>query len=140
MPVDSNGVKRPLGFFECENNGDILEFKTLGKKKYVYRLDDGLHLTLSGVAKSSVEYLNDDINNFKDGFVFGYKQSGKLTHYYMDEMTDVNYIDKDGNDYFSTLKHGIVLAPTSYTIGVTDEYELLLKDIELKEGIRNENK
>ena len=112
-----------------------MEFKTLGAKKYVYRLNDGLHLTLSGVSKSAVKYLNDDINNFKDGFVFGYEQSGKLTHYYMDDMVDVVYTDKDGNVYSSSLNHGIVLAPTSYTIGVTDEYELLIKDIEQRGGL-----
>ena len=134
-PIDSKGIKRPLGFFECENDGDIMEFKTLGAKKYVYRLNDGLHLTLSGVSKSAVKYLNDDINNFKDGFVFGYEQSGKLTHYYMDDMVDVVYTDKDGNVYSSSLNHGIVLAPTSYTIGVTDEYELLIKDIEQRGGL-----
>lgn len=133
-PIDSKGVQHTLGFFECENDHDVIEFRTLGAKKYCVRMSDGLHLTLSGVSKDSVKYLNDDINNFKDGFIFGYDASGKLTHYYIDDMPEISYQDKDGNMYNSDLKYGIVLAPTTYTIGVTDEYELLIKDMEIKEA------
>ena len=75
MPADKNGVLHPLGFFEFD--GLYTEFKTLGAKKYCYREDGKLHLTVSGVSKKGVSALNDDINNLKKGYVLDYDTSGK---------------------------------------------------------------
>ena len=129
-PIDAKGVQHTLGFFECENNGNIEEFLALGAKKYCYRVDGELHLTMSGVKKSAVKYLDNDINNFKNGFKFGYKESGKLIHYYEDNMQPVDYVDKDGNAAHSDLRYGVVLQPTSYTIGITDLYEELMQMVQ----------
>lgn len=133
-PIDSKGVKHTIGFFECENDGDILEFVTRGAKKYCYRLNDGLHLTLSGVNKSGVVALKDDINNFKNDFTFNYNESGKLIHYYDDEQPMVDFIDCNGVKQHSEYKHGIILQPTTYTIGTTIEYMLLLQEYEIYES------
>ena len=61
---------KPLEIFTKED--DCCEFITLGAKRYVERrINDGkLHLTVSGINKGAVELLNDDIENFKDGFDF----------------------------------------------------------------------
>ena len=123
-PKDRNGIKHPIGIFDYE--GEYIEFKTLGAKKYCYRDDTGLHITVSGVSKNAVVTLNDDINNFKKGLEFDYKQSGKLTHYYMEEQPHINITDDEGNTYHSNIDYGVVLQPTTYTMGVTDVYETLI--------------
>lgn len=69
-PVDSKGIPHPLGRFERED--DWTEFKTLGAKRYCYRTkkDGELHLTVSGIAKSAVLSLKDDIENFNETTIF----------------------------------------------------------------------
>jgi len=134
QPTDQEGIKHLLGVFEIENDGDIKVFKTLGAKKYCYELDDGLHLTLSGVNKKGVKALNGDINNFRNGFVFGYDEAQKLIHFYDDEQPIIDFIDCQGNEYHSELQHGVILQPTTYKIGQTLEYELLLNAIQIEES------
>ena len=134
-PVDHKGVSHTLGFFEVENDGDIEEFKTLGAKKYCYRVDGDLHLTLSGVnKKTGVKALGNDINNFSNDFCFNYDEAGKLIHYYNDEQEIITFTDIDGNKYTNDLKYGIVLQPTTYKIGSTMEYEALLQWYMIKES------
>ena len=130
-PVDSKGNKHTLGLFEYE--GEASEFKTLGAKKYCFRKDGKLHLTLSGVSKGGVIALEDDIENFRDDFVFDYKAAGKLIHFYDDEQPEIEFKDIDGNIYRSDLQYGIILQPTTYHVGVTLEYALMLQHFQIKE-------
>ena len=128
---DINGNYHHIGYFDQETKNTAKEFCTLGAKKYCYRTLDGkLHLTVSGVKKSMVSQLDDDIKNFKDGMIFGYEQTNeyknnehegeKLTHYYIDNQEPFTFTDIDGNEYTCNQKYGIVLQPTTYTLGYTD--------------------
>lgn len=133
-PKDKNGIEHPIGYFE--DDGCYTEFVTLGAKKYCYRDMDGeLHLTVSGINKKGVSALKNDIHNFNVNMTWGYKESGKLTHYYNDEQTQFDYIDNEGNSCHCNLKYSIVLQPTTYNMSVTEKYELYLKMIEEKEMI-----
>ena len=130
MPKDDKGNTRPLGLFECETKTNKLgkhgyiDFVTMGAKKYCYRDEKGqLHMTVSGVRKDAVLGLHNDIMNFKKGTVFDYEVSKKLTHCYVDNQTQATYTDIDGNEYTSHQIHGIVLQPTTYKLGITDDYE-----------------
>ena len=126
MPKDQKGNRHPIGYFE--DDGEYIEFKTMGAKKYAYRDEDGLHLTISGVnKKKGIEKLGDDINNFKKGTVFDYNQSGKLTHLYNDEQPCFSFVDYQGNVQYNKQRHGVILQPTTYTLGLTDIYEALIK-------------
>ena len=138
MPADKNGVLHPLGFFEFD--GLYTEFKTLGAKKYCYREDGKLHLTVSGVSKNGVSALKDDINNFKKGFVWDYDTSGKLTVFYH-ELTLTNegvvdntqkpfeFTDIDGHKYLCDYPYSVVLMPTTYKLGITEEYEQIINNL-----------
>lgn len=127
-PFDSKGVRRPIGYFEKENDEPIRNFITLGAKKYCYEDSDGLHLTVAGVnKKAGVSALNGDINNFKRGFTFDYYHSGKLTHVYMHDQPEIDFIDYLGKPQHSDQKHGVVLQPTTYTLGLTDSYEAIIR-------------
>lgn len=53
-----------------------------GENSFVARGD--LKITIAGVPKKNgAKCLRDDINLFKDGFIFPGKETGKLTHYYI---------------------------------------------------------
>lgn len=147
MPSDKKGVLHPIGFFEFD--GLYTEFITLGAKKYCYREDGELHITVSGVSKKGVKALNDDIRNFKKGFVWDYFTSGKNTHFYRekhlvngeivdDTQNDFDFEDVDGNIYHSTFRYSLVLMPTTYKLGITEEYENIIKEMLRKERLRNE--
>lgn len=123
-PCTPKGKQKPLGVFDRED--DCIQFKTLGAKRYVERRVDGsLHLTVSGINKNAVELLNDDINNFKDGFNFD-KDADCVTKKlctYLDNMPTCTYPD----GYVSTYTHGINLRRTGYLLSITDEYNNLIK-------------
>ena len=124
MPKDDKGNERPLGVFEYEET--YSKFVTLGQKKYCYEDQKGnLHLTVSGVRKDAVKQLKS-IEDFKVGTVFNYENAKKLTHYYMNEQQPFTYKDKDGNYYTSRQRHSIVLQPTTYSLGISGDYENFL--------------
>jgi len=100
-----------------ELEDDYSEFKTVGAKRYVGRCleDNKLHLTVAGVPKKpGAECLNDDINNFTEGFIFSGKKTGKLTHkyFYVDEI----YTDEKGN----LTGDSIDLSPCDYLLSSVD--------------------
>lgn len=127
MPVDKKGVKHPIGVFE--DDGEYEAFITLGAKKYCYTDDTGIHITVSGVSKKGADALTS-IEDFKRGFTWDYKQCRKLAHYYSEEQPHVELIDADGNRWINNIDYGVILQPTTYTLGVTEDY---LSFIELME-------
>lgn len=68
--VEYNGKIFRLGIAEFD--GIYSEFITMGSKRYCYRLkkDASLHLTVAGVPKEGIYCLDDDISNFRKGFIF----------------------------------------------------------------------
>ena len=122
-PKNPDGIECPLGVFTQEPN--CIEFKTLGAKRYVERREDGkLYLTVSGINKEAVALLNDNIDNFRDGFNFDKDADcvDKKMSTYRDLMPEATYPD----GYHSTYKHGINLRDTGYNLTLTDEYKLLI--------------
>lgn len=129
-PKTPKGIEKPLGIFASEDS--CSEFITLGAKRYVERRehDNKLHLTVSGINKGAVELLNNDIENFVDGFNFD-KDSDcvkKLLATYTTDMPVVKF--KDG--YVSTYKEGINMRRTGYLLSMTDEYKKLIEYANIK--------
>ena len=67
-PKTIKGIEKPLGVWDYE--GNYSRFKTLGAKRYMYEIDNDIHITVAGVSKKSgSEYLkykyktNDKIFN-----------------------------------------------------------------------------
>lgn len=123
-PKTPKGVEKPLGVFAKED--DVIQFKTLGAKRYIERRkkDGKLHLTISGINKGAVELLKDDINNFKDGFDFDKDAPcvKKKLCTYLTDMPTVVYPD----GYISHYRYGINLRNTGYLLSLTDEYKDLI--------------
>ena len=127
-PRTPKGKQKPLGIFEKEDN--CSQFKTLGAKRYVERRsgDGKLHLTVSGINKEAVELLDDNIENFADGFDFNMDADcvRKKLSTYLDDMPEVAYPD----GYVSRYKYGINMRNVGYLLSITDEYKLLIKYME----------
>lgn len=125
-PKDKKGIEHPIGLYESEE--DHTEgFKTLGAKKYAYIKDGKVKITVSGVRKSAGKYLKN-LDEFKDGHVFTYEQSKKLISLYNDEQPPFTFTDEEGNEYNCTQETAIVLQPTTFKIGVDDDWQMLIDE------------
>lgn len=132
-PIDKNGIPHRLGIFE--DDGQYKKFKTLGAKKYCYvDNDDKLHMTVSGVRKSAVSQLHD-IEDFKDGTVFDVEHAQKLTMTYVDDMPPIVWNKGKYDEFHSNYQHGICAQPTTYSLGITDDYESILTMVQNKREV-----
>lgn len=132
-PKDRNGVPHRLGIFE--DDGQYKKFKTLGAKKYCYvDNDDKLHMTVSGVRKSAVSQLHD-IEDFKDGTVFDVEHAQKLIMTYVDDMPPIVWNKGQYDEFYSNYQYGICAQPTTYSLGITDDYESILTMVQNKRGV-----
>ena len=119
--------RTPLGHLTIE--AEWTQFKTLGAKKYCERWkEDGkLHLTISGVSKDAVSLLKDDLNNFRDGFVFDKDEPDvhKLMHTYFDSQPDIVFPD----GYVSHQRRGVNLRPNGYRLSLDSSYDDTIRNI-----------
>ena len=147
-PKTIKGVEKQLGVWDYE--GAYTRFKTLGAKRYMYEVDNEIHITIAGVnKKSGIKYLynkfktNDNIfKNFKEDLYFPssytYKEdgiikedngSGKLLHTYIDNYMEGEVIDYMGNKYIYNEQSGVHLENTDYTLSLDNEFKNLLLGI-----------
>lgn len=122
--TDLHSVKHYMGVYEYEDT--YTEFSTLGAKKYVYRTKDGkLHATIAGVNKKlAPEELESHggIDVFRVGFTFS--RSGSTESVY----NDTAYGNYTVQNHIIKITQNVVIRPSTYTIGITDEYRRILAD------------
>lgn len=127
---DPAGETHYMGVAECETP-ELISFKTLGAKKYLYRDTKGYHLTVAGVdKKKGCEEIEKagGFDAFDTGFVF--KDGGGLDVKYNDNVD--YYYDYQGHHLHIT--DNAYLYQSTYELGQTDEYKKLINnlyDIEL---------
>ena len=124
-PKTPKRKEKPLGIFEQEK--PCIQFRTLGAKRYIERRqdDEKLYMTVSGIDKTAVELLDDDIDKFADGFNFD-KDADCITKKLCTYLVDIPTCTyPDG--YISTYKYGINLRRNGYLLSLTDEYTALLQ-------------
>ena len=126
-----------LGIFD--HDADYKEFITQGAKKYAYtdKKYGEIHITCSGVPKDGAKALKS-LDEFKDNFVFDYKYTNKNLCVYNDEMKEFELIDYKGKRQKVKDKYGVVLIPTTYELGKSQEYEHLISDESSKRAIYRE--
>lgn len=110
-----------LGYFDEEQ--PYTQFITLGAKKYAYiqpnkKGVEELHITVSGINKKYGVKALKSLEDFKVGKFFDYDFTGKQEVYYLDDMDPVTF--EDG--WTETSKHGVCLKPTTYLLGITEDY------------------
>ena len=113
-----------MGIFEREP--DMLEFKTMGSKKYAYRDIQGkLHITIAGVNKKigAIELeRSGGIKAMQEGFIFKY--AGGLEARYSDYPDIHEFITEDNIPIRIT--RNVSLVENTKTLGLTNEYRDLL--------------
>lgn len=122
-PLDKKGKPHRMGIFDFEGKYD--RFKTLGAKKYITENDGKLSMTVAGVPKKAVCQI-DTIEQFKDGLLFDVEHANKLLMSYQDDMQTITWNEGLYDEYRSNYKYGIVAQPTTYTLGMTVDYIILL--------------
>lgn len=134
-PKDVKDKSHMLGLFECD--GTYEEFITQGAKKYAYKQDNNIHITVAGVPKKGANALNS-LNDFKDDFIFKHEDTGKNVLQYNDTQISIDLIDYQGNILKVEDKSGCCILPTTYILGKSLEYADLISDNSSKRAIYKE--
>lgn len=134
-PSDVKGHKHLLGIFE--QDAIYEEFITQGAKKYAYKKDNEINITVSGVPKKGANAINS-LSEFKDNFVFKHKDTDKNLLQYNDNQIPVELTDYQGNKLIVNDKSGCCILPDSYTLGKALEYADLISDNSSKRSIYKE--
>lgn len=128
--TDPHGVTHYMGVFEAEDEKDTgvayRYFKTLGAKKYAYvvREGEGVHCTIAGVNKKKGGKELDKyggLSAFEEGFVF--REAGGTLAIYNDNPHCI--VEIEGHEINITAN--IAIVPSEYTLGITGEYERIIK-------------
>ena len=151
-PRDPSGNEQWLGVYVSDTNGKpFAEFKTLGAKRYAYRIvsretceqmaagvtdekkrekilkKGDIKITIAGVnKKTGAAALHDNMDELRDNMSFDYKECGKLISHYLTDMPPITWRDRDGNLYESNQTCGVCLQPARYLMGLGDFIETLV--------------
>lgn len=139
-PKDIKGISHPLGHFEIDGVYD--RFITLRAKCYAYEDGDGLHATISGVNKKyGVRALDGKLENFKNGLFIDYDNARKMIVNYNHDQGEIIFEDYQHKQHRYVDNFGICLQPTTYELGISEEYENLLRwtqeNLHKVKGVRN---
>lgn len=123
---DPKGEVHHMGVYE--DDGFYPEFKTLGAKKYAYTKESGgkTYVTIAGVTKRKGGAELDKhggLEAFKPGFIF--VEAGGTESVYNDRPEN-GVIYREGKPILIT--PNVVIKDSTYTLGITAEYESLLKN------------
>lgn len=127
---DLSGHMHYIGIFEKDNDKPISAFITMGAKKYAYQDADGIHLTVSGVAKKEGAAELGKLENFREGFIF--RKAGGQEAVYNDDP-EVKHIRIQDHDL--TISSNVYLHDSTYTLSMGYEYRRLinfLSNIDIK--------
>lgn len=130
--VDAQGKTHYLGVFEREKDYD--RFVTYGAKRYAYEQNGEVFVTTAGVVKRKGREKNiggkeleqaGGLEAYKPGFTF--HEAGGTEACYHD---NVNFwVTIDGHKLHVT--DNVSIKPSEYTLGITGEYDYLLRHADL---------
>lgn len=126
-PKDTKGKSHMLGLFDLD--AQYSEFITQGAKKYAYKYvgDEKIHITVAGVPKAGAKALKK-LEDFKDDFVFEFKDTNKNLLIYTECQTEFELVDYQGNKKIVSDLCGCCIVPTTYVLGKAMEYANLITD------------
>lgn len=127
--TDPAGITHYMGVYEAD--GEYAEFKTLGSKKYAYTYKEGgeTHVTIAGVNKRKGGKELDKhggLKAFETGFVFSDAGGTELVY---NDHPEIGTITRQGRELEIT--PNVVIRDSTYTVGITEEYEKILEDAHL---------
>ena len=123
-PKTIKGESKTLGIWDFD--GFYTDFKTLGAKRYIYRKDDKISITVCGLSKKSgkefIENQQKPFLFFNDGMFVDCEHTGKMTHTYIDKEIENVITDYLGNQAYYHEKSFIHLEKTDYLLSLSDMY------------------
>ena len=123
-PKTIKGESKTLGIWDFD--GFYTDFKTLGAKRYIFRKDDKLSITVCGLSrKSGKEFIENQEKPFlffNDGMFVDCDHTGKMTHTYIDREIENVITDYLGNTAYYHEKSFIHLEKTDYLLSLSDMY------------------
>lgn len=139
---DGKKIEKCLGYFELENGGKpYKQFVTCGAKRYLTECEDGLHLTVAGLNKKSISYLQDKYKDklfkvFAKGEIEVDRQhTGKLAATYDVYSNKGIVIDYLGKQSTYAEVCSVHLEPVEFKMSLTDTYEKLTNEGRIWETI-----
>lgn len=124
-----------IGTFDREK--DLVKFKTLGSKRYIYTTPDGeFKQTVAGLPKGVFKkYCDDnDLDYYEafteNGIFLSDEQSTKLVAYYNDNIEDIEVTDYKGNTEQIHVNGCVSLIPTTFNLNVTTELQRLYMEVQ----------
>ena len=124
-PFDIKGNKHTMGLFEKECNYE--KFITQGAKKYAYKIDGKIHITVAGIPKKGASALKS-LDDFRDDFIFNYSDTSKNLVLYTEEQSPLEVEDYLGLKYLITDKSGCCILPNTYKLSKSLDYANLISD------------
>ena len=123
-PKTIKGETKTLGIWDFD--GFYTDFKTLGAKRYIFRKDNKLSITVCGLSKKSgkefIENQEKPFLFFNDGMYVDCEHTGKMTHTYIDKEIENTVPDYLGNVSYYHEKSFIHLEKTDYLLSLSDMY------------------
>lgn len=123
-PKTIKGEIKTLGIWDFD--GFYTDFKTLGAKRYIFRKDNKLSITVCGLSKKSgkefIENQEKPFLFFNDGMFVDCDHTGKMTHTYIDREIENVITDYLGNTAYYHEKSFIHLEKTDYLLSLSDMY------------------
>ena len=123
-PKTIKGEIKTLGIWDFD--GFYTDFKTLGAKRYIFKKDNKLSITVCGLSKKSgKEFIENQKNPFiffNEGMYIDSEYTGKMTHTYIDKEIENTITDYLGNTAYYHEKSFIHLEKTDYLLSLSDMY------------------
>ena len=123
-PKTIKGETKTLGVWDFD--GFYTDFKTLGAKRYIFRKDNKLSITVCGLSKKSgkdfIENQEKPFLFFNDGMFVDCEHTGKMIHTYIDREIENTITDYLGNTAYYHEKSFIHLEKTDYLLSLSDMY------------------
>lgn len=123
-PKTVKGEIKTLGVWDFD--GFYTDFKTLGAKRYIFKKDNKLNITVCGLSKKSGKEFIENKKNpfifFNEGMYIDSEHTGKMTHTYIDREIENTITDYLGNTAYYHEKSYIHLEKTDYLLSLSDMY------------------
>lgn len=123
-PKTIKGETKTLGVWDFD--GFYSDFKTLGAKRYIFKKDNKLNITVCGLSKKSgkdfIENQEKPFLFFNDGMFVDCEHTGKMIHTYIDREIENTITDYLGNTAYYHEKSYIHLEKTDYLLSLSDMY------------------
>lgn len=130
-PLNKKGKRKTIGLWDYEGTYD--QFKTLGAKRYIYRVGDNYIVTIAGANKKmAAEYLvrtGKPFDNFNNNLCIPEEYSGRLTATYIDDEHTGIVTDYLGIPFQFTELSATHLEPSDYNLTMSDEFINYLKGV-----------